>query len=61
MSLAQNTNPNLYVAKSLEHRRSGYGFILALLGVAVALVIASTISPVSIGKGLDDVNTFVGP
>ena len=61
MSMAQNTNPNLYVAKTAEHKRSGYGFILALLGIAVALVIASTISPVSVGKGIDDVNTFVGP
>ena len=61
MSLAQNTNPNLYVAKTLEHKRGGYGFILALLGVAIALVIVSTISPVSVGKGIDDVNTFVGP
>ena len=61
MSLAQNTNPNLYVAKTLEHRRSGYGFILALLGVAIALVIVSAMSPVSVGKGIDDVNTFVGP
>ena len=61
MSLAQNTNPNLYVAKTLEHKRSGYGFILALLGIAIALVIVSAISPVSIGKGIDDVNTFVGP
>jgi hypothetical protein len=61
MSLAQNTNTNLYVAKSAEHKRSGYGFVLALLGIAVALVIASATSPVSIGKGMDDVNTFVGP
>jgi hypothetical protein len=61
MSLAQNTNPNLYVAKTSEHKRSGYGFILALLGIAVALVIVSAMSPVSIGKGIDDVNTFVGP
>ena len=59
MSLAQNTN--LYVAQTSERRRSEYSFILALLGIAVALVIASTISPVSVGKGIDDVNTFVGP
>ena len=59
MSLAQNTN--LYVAQTSERRRSGYSFILALLGIAVALVIVSAMSPVSIGKGIDDVSTLVGP
>ena len=61
MSLAQNTNTNLYAAKSAEHKRGEYGFIIALLGIAIALVIVSAMSPVSVGKGIDDVNTFVGP
>jgi len=59
MSLAQNTN--LYVAQTSERRWSGYSFILALLGIAVALVIVSAISPASFNKGIDDVSTFVGP
>ena len=59
MSLAQNTN--LYVAQTSERWRSGYSFILALLGIAVALVIVSAISPASFNKGIDDVSTFVGP
>jgi hypothetical protein len=59
MSLAQNTN--LYAAKTSEHKRSEYGFILALLGIAVALVIASSVTPVSIGKGITDEAAFVGP
>ena len=61
MSLAQNTNTNLHIAKTSGHKRGGYGFIPALLGIAVVLVIVSAMSPVSFNKGIDDVSTFVGP
>ena len=59
MSLAQRIDP--YVKSGLNRKHGNYGFIVALLGIAVALVIASATSSVSIGKGIDDVNTFVGP
>jgi hypothetical protein len=45
----------------LNRKHGDYGFIVALLGIAVALVIVSAMSPVSIGKGIDDVSTLVGP
>ena len=61
MTLAQNTNTNLYAAKKSERKRSDYGFILALLAVAVALVIVSAMARVPIDNGSDGLTTFVGP
>lgn len=59
MSLAQKTN--LDIEQTLERKRGEYGLILALLGIAVALVIASAISPVSFGEGINDEIALVGP
>ena len=60
MTLAQNTSTNIYAAKKLEPKRGDHGFVLALFSIAVALVIVSAMSSVTIGKGIDDLTTFVG-
>lgn len=43
-------------------RNHGYGFVLALVCVVLALVLASAIfTPVSIGSGINDEASLVGP
>ena len=43
-------------------RNHGYGFVLALVCVVLALVLASAIfTPVSIGSGIDNETSLVGP
>ena len=61
MTLAQNTDTNIYAAKKSEHKRDDYGFILGMLAVAVAMVIVSAMAQVTVSDGIDDITTFVGP
>jgi hypothetical protein len=43
-------------------RKHGYGFVLALVCVALALVVASVMfTPAPIGRGIGDEILFVGP
>jgi hypothetical protein len=43
-------------------KHSGYGFVLALICVALALVVASVMfTPAAIGSGIGDEILFVGP
>jgi hypothetical protein len=62
MSLSHSTEvferPKEYVARN--HR--GYGFVLTLVCVVLALVLASAIfTPASIGSGIDNEASLVGP
>jgi hypothetical protein len=43
-------------------KHSGYGFVLALICVALALVVAGVMfTPAAIGSGIGDEILFVGP
>ena len=45
-----------------DHKHAEYGFVLALICVALALVIASVMfTPAPIGSGIGDEILFVGP
>jgi hypothetical protein len=45
-----------------DHNHRAYGFALPLVCVVLALLLASAIfAPVSIGSGIDNVTSLVGP
>jgi len=45
-----------------DHQHSGYGFILALICVALALVLANVMfTPAPVGSGIGDGILIVGP
>jgi hypothetical protein len=57
MSLLHQT-----VYQGSNEKAAGYGFVLALICVALALVLASVmLTPAAIGSGIGDEILFVGP
>jgi hypothetical protein len=62
MSLLHNAGVYQSTNKTNDRKRHEYGFILALIYMALALVVASAIfAPVTIGRGLSTEISFVGP
>jgi hypothetical protein len=59
MSLFHRTD--LYVKQSSDRKTNDYGFILALVCIVLVLVIASVLTPVSVGHGLNSDTWSVGP
>lgn len=61
MSLLHQTDVYRNFAKA-DRKHHGYGFILALFVMALAIVVASAIlAPAAIGSGIDSDAWFVGP
>jgi hypothetical protein len=62
MSLLQSTEVNVRRKEDADRNHGGYGFILALVCLALALVLASAVlAPVSIGSGISSETSLVGP
>jgi hypothetical protein len=62
MSLLQSTEVNVPQKEDADRNHRGYGFVLALVCAALALVVASAIfAPVSIGSGTSNETVLVGP
>jgi hypothetical protein len=62
MSLLHNAGVYQGTNKTTDRKRHEYGFILALICMALALVVASAIfTPVTIGSGISSEISFVGP
>ena len=62
MSLLHQTDVYQGSNEKTDRKHSGYGFVLALICVALALVVASvTFTPAAIGSGIGDETLFVGP
>jgi hypothetical protein len=62
MSLSHSTEVFERQKEDADQNHRGYGFILALVCVVLALVLASAIfAPVSIGSGIDNEISLVGP
>jgi len=60
MSLLHQTD--IYQGSNEKADRKGYGFVLALICVALALVLAGVMfTPAAIGSGIGDEILFVGP
>lgn len=59
MSLFQRTDP--YVKQSSDRKASDHGFILALVCIVLVLVVASVLTPASVGHGVNGDTWFVGP
>jgi hypothetical protein len=62
MSLSQRADVFDTSKEDANERRHGYGFILALLCIALTLALAGAIlTPVSIGSGVSGDISIVGP
>jgi hypothetical protein len=62
MSLSHSTEVYERQKEDADRDHRGYGFVLSLVCVVLALVLASTIfAPVSIGSGIDNETSLVGP
>jgi hypothetical protein len=62
MSLAHSTEVNVRRKDDADRNHGGYGFVLALVCVALALVLASVIlAPAGIGSGISNETSLVGP
>ena len=62
MSLLHNASVYQSTTKTNDRKHHEYGFILALICMALALVVASAIfTPVTIGSGISSEISFVGP
>ena len=62
MSLRYDTDIDPNVKETAVHKHPEYGFVLALLCTALALVVACAIfSPAPIGSGVSDNTSIVGP
>ena len=62
MSLLHQTDVYQGSNEKAGGKHSSYGFVLALICVALALVVASvTFTPAAIGSGIGDETLFVGP
>jgi hypothetical protein len=61
MSFLQETQVYRSLQKA-DRKQRGYGFILALLCVALAILVASAIfAPTPVGSGISNETWFVGP
>ena len=62
MSLSHSAEVSESQSEAADRNHRGYGFVLALVCVVLALVLASAIfTPVSIGSGIDNETSLVGP
>ena len=62
MSLAHKTDLYEKPIRDVERKHPDYGFILALVCLALGLVVASVIfAPVAVGAGMNSESWFVGP
>lgn len=62
MSLLHQTDVYQGSNEKADRKHSGYGFVLALICVALALVVASVMfTPAPIGSGIGDGFLIVGP
>ena len=62
MSLLHQTDVYQASNEKAERKLSSYGFVLVLLCMALALVVASVIfTPAPVGSGIGDEIQFVGP
>jgi hypothetical protein len=62
MSLSHSAQVVESQREDADRNHRGYGFVLALVCVVLALVLASAIfTPVSIGSGIDNETSLVGP
>jgi hypothetical protein len=62
MSLSHSTEVFERPKEDADRNHRGYGFVLTLVCVVLALVLASAIfTPVSIGSGIDNEASLVGP
>jgi hypothetical protein len=62
MSLSHSTEVNARQMEVADRNHGGYGFVPALVCVALALMLASEISaPVSIDSGISNETSPVGP
>ena len=62
MSLLRNTDVYQGTNNEADRKYPDYGFVLALVCMVLALVVASAISaPAPLGSGVSDEILFVGP
>jgi hypothetical protein len=62
MSLLHRTDIYQGQNEEADRKHSRYGFVLALICVALALVVASVMfTPAPVGSGIGDEILFVGP
>jgi hypothetical protein len=62
MSLSRSAEVVESQREDVDRNHRGYGFVLTLVCVVLALVLASAIfTPVSIGSGIDNETSLVGP
>jgi hypothetical protein len=62
MSLLHQTDVYQASNEKAERKLSSYGFVLVLVCMALALVVASVIfTPAPVGSGIGDEIQFVGP
>jgi len=62
MSLAHKTDVFEKPIRDAERKHPEYGFILALVCLALGLVVASAIfAPMPVGAGMNSESWFVGP
>jgi hypothetical protein len=62
MSLLRNTDVYQGTTNEADRKHPDYGFVLALVCMALALVIASAIfTPAPVGSGIRDDTSIVGP
>ena len=62
MSLLHRTDVYQSPNEKADRKHSEYGFVLALICVALALVVASVMfTPAPVGSGIGDEILFVGP
>jgi hypothetical protein len=62
MSLLHNAGVYQSTNKTNDRKHHEYGFILALISLALALVVATAVfTPVAVGSGIDSEISFAGP